>query len=71
MIVYDAPIGPVNYKRVTLRGRSGKAHRGLVTYYHGRACLVASCSCPGSQNGRLVNSTCVIADGWERANCGN
>jgi hypothetical protein len=53
-------------KKVTFRKR-GKAHKGLIM--DGR--LVASCSCPGSQNGKLTKGAWVVCEGWEKANCGN
>ena len=52
--------------RVTFR-KTGKTHRGLLI--EGR--LVASCKCPGSQNGKLTNGAVIICEGWEKANCQN
>jgi hypothetical protein len=54
----------IEMKKVTFRKR-GKAHRGLI--YDGR--LVAACSCPGSQNGRLTKGAMIVCEGWEKSNC--
>lgn len=51
-------------KKVTFRNR-GKTHRGLLM----NGWLRASCSCPGSQNGKLTNGAVIICDGWEKAHC--
>ena len=55
-------------QKVTIRGRGGKAHRG---FRRSTGHLVCACSCPGSMNGTLVKKCIVIAEGWERANCGH
>jgi hypothetical protein len=54
------------YERVTFR-KNGKAHRGFI--FEGR--LIASCHCPGSQNGRLTQHAAIIAQDWNLANCEN
>jgi hypothetical protein len=53
------------YTKVTFRKR-GKAHRGLQ---RPDGSLVAACSCPGSQNGRLTNGAQIICEGWDKSNC--
>lgn len=56
--------------QVTFRKR-GKAHRGLfMTDDRGRY-LVAACSCPGSQNGRLTKGAQIVCYGWDKSNCSN
>jgi hypothetical protein len=57
-------------KKVTIRGR-GKAHRGLIRTTGERQYLIVACSCPGSQRGTLEKKCVIIADGWEKANCGH
>lgn len=57
---------PAKEKAVTFRNR-GKAHRGVL--FNGNF-LIACCSCPGSQNGRLTNGAVIICEGHEAANCG-
>ena len=57
-------------KRVTFRV-GGKAHRGLIDVggpYDGW--FRASCSCPGSKNGKVVKGAQIIGEGWEKSNCG-
>jgi hypothetical protein len=57
-------------KQVTFRNR-GKAHRGIVTVGGNlNGWLRASCSCPGSQNGKLTRGATIICDGWDNSNCG-
>lgn len=53
--------------KVTVRA-SGKCHRAIVHPVYG---MMISCSCPGSRNGKLESVAVKIADGWEKANCGN
>ena len=53
--------------KVTFR-KSGKAHRG-IRRPDGR--VHAACSCPGSVNGSLTKGAQVLAEGWEKANCGH
>lgn len=54
-------------KKVTIRRfRGGKAHRA---FQYPDGAVHAACSCPGSQNGSLVNRSQVVAEGWEKANC--
>jgi hypothetical protein len=60
----DAMTEATTYKKVTFR-KTGKAHRGLLDGKY----LIASCSCPGSQNGKLTHGAQIICEGWERANC--
>ena len=56
-------------KKVTFR-KTGKTHRGLIMRDTRRGeWLVATCSCPGSQNGRLTNGAQVLCEGWDKANC--
>lgn len=52
--------------KVTFR-KTGKCHRGLVR----DGWLVAACSCPGSQNGKLTNGAQIICEGWDKATCGH
>jgi hypothetical protein len=52
--------------KVTFRN-NGKAHRGVMI----NGFLMATCACPGSQNGRLTKNARVICEGHEKANCGN
>ena len=54
-----------NHKLVTFRN-GGKAHRGIMF----GGFLMACCSCPGSQNGRLTNGATIICEGHDKANCG-
>jgi hypothetical protein len=51
-------------QKVTFR-KTGKTHKGIII--NGR--LVAACSCPGSQNGKLTNGAQLICEGWEKATC--
>lgn len=56
-------------EKVTLRRwRGGKAHRGL-RWPDGS--WRPSCSCPGAADGSLRNASHIIAEGWDKANCGN
>lgn len=55
----------ITLKPVTFRN-GGKAHRGVL---HGNF-LMACCSCPGSQNGRLTNGAVIICEGHDKSNCG-
>jgi hypothetical protein len=57
----------LNEKTVTFRSNNGKAHRGFMV----GSFLMACCSCPGSQNGKLTKFAKIICDGHEKANCGN
>jgi hypothetical protein len=50
--------------KVTFR-KTGKTHKGVLIA--GR--LVAACSCPGSQNGKLTNGAALICEGWDRVTC--
>ena len=54
-------------KKVTIRG-AGKAHRGFLRPNGSLGC---ACRCPGSNRGTLVKRCVIIAEGWERANCGH
>jgi hypothetical protein len=55
-----------NEKIVTFRSNNGKAHRGVLI----NGWLMACCSCPGSQNGRLTKDAKIICEGHDKANCG-
>jgi len=57
-------------KQVAFR-KSGKAHRGLIMPDDHGGYLVAACSCPGSQNGRLTHGAQITGETWDKANCGN
>jgi hypothetical protein len=52
--------------KITVRG-NGKAHPARATKFG----FMMSCSCPGSQNGRLEKACRKVADGWAASNCGN
>lgn len=55
--------------------KNGKVHRGLVDKDGSH--LKASCTCPGSRNGRLTNGASILLTnedreiGWKLANCEN
>ena len=55
-------------RKIVFRNR-GKAHRGLVLSGTNGEYLVASCRCPGSQNGSLTRGAQIICEGWDRATC--
>jgi hypothetical protein len=55
--------------KVTVRTPGGKAHRA---YAEDSGHIVQmSCSCPGSQNGSLRKKCYLVANGWDKSNCGN
>lgn len=55
--------------KVAVRGPGGKVHRGYASQ-DGRLHQI-SCSCPGSRSGSLRKKCYIIANGWDRGNCGN
>jgi hypothetical protein len=55
--------------KVTIRRGAGKAHRAYADGYG--FIRYSSCSCPGSQSGRIIKGASIIANGWQSANCGN
>lgn len=61
------PVREVELTKITVRA-SGKCHRAIVHPVYG---VMISCSCPGSRNGKLESQAVKVADGWDKANCGN
>jgi hypothetical protein len=71
------------HAKVTIMiGRNGTArHRALArvtdsapgTPWNRRTYsrLQMTCGCPGSVNGRAYHGARIIADGWDRADCGH
>lgn len=61
------PTKEAELTKITVRA-SGKCHRAIVHPLYG---MMISCSCPGSRNGKLESQAVKVADGWDKANCGN
>jgi hypothetical protein len=57
--------------KITFRKRGKVHHRGLIRENQYGQYLVAVCSCPGSQNGRLIKGAQIVCQGWDRSNCQN